>query len=60
VSLELTESGIALLESADTAVNGRLEQIAAGLGAKAGERAIASLGRWHDAMLIHRAARANK
>jgi long-chain acyl-CoA synthetase len=60
VSLELTDSGIALLESADAAVNGRLEQIAAGLGARAADKAIASLGRWHDAMLIHRAARAKK
>lgn len=58
ISLGLTRAGIDLLEAADTAVNGRLEQIASGLGAKKGERAIASLGQWHEALVTYRAARA--
>jgi long-chain acyl-CoA synthetase len=58
VSLGLTVSGQNLLETADRAVTERLEQIAAGLGTKKGERAIASLGQWHEALVIYRAARA--
>jgi DNA-binding MarR family transcriptional regulator len=60
VSLGLTDPGIALLEAADHSVNDRLEQIAAGLGAKKGERAITSLAQWHEALVIYRAARAKK
>jgi long-chain acyl-CoA synthetase len=58
IALGLTEPGIELLEAADKAVNDRLVQIASGLGAKKGERAIASLGQWHEALVIYRAAKA--
>jgi long-chain acyl-CoA synthetase len=60
VSLGLTASGESLLDDADKAVNERLEQIAAGLGTKKGDRAIASLALWHEAQVIYRAARQKK
>lgn len=58
VALELTTQGHELLVLADQAVNKRLEQIAGSLGTKAGARALASLARWHEAMVAFRAARA--
>lgn len=61
VSLELTDDGLALLESADAAVNGRLQQIAGALGqAEAADQALASLSLWHDAIVAYRAARVNR
>lgn len=60
VSLGLTASGQSLLDDADKAVNERLEQIAAGLGPKKGNRALASLALWHEAQITYRAARQKK
>ncbi len=60
VSLELTTEGLSVLASADEAVNGRLEQISSGLGAKGSARALSCLSHWHDAMVLYRAARAKK
>ena len=57
VALGLTPEGEALLKAADQAVNGRLEQIAAHLGAKQSSRAIEDLALWHDALVAYRAAR---
>ncbi len=58
VSLELTTEGLRVLASADDAVNGRLEQISSSLGAKGSARALSCLSRWHEAMVLYRAARA--
>jgi long-chain acyl-CoA synthetase len=59
ISLGITAEGQAVLESADRAVNGRLEQIAAGLpSARSSARALDNLALWHEALLIYRAARA--
>jgi DNA-binding MarR family transcriptional regulator len=61
ISLAMTAKGQAELESADLAVNGRLEQIAAGLpSARSNARALENLALWHEALVIHRAARAAK
>lgn len=61
ISLAITARGQEVLESADSGVNGRLEQIAAGLpSAKSNARALENLALWHQALVIHRAARAAK
>jgi DNA-binding MarR family transcriptional regulator len=61
ISLAITAKGQEVLESADSAVNGRLEQIAAGLpSAKSNARALENLALWHEALVIHRAARTAK
>jgi DNA-binding MarR family transcriptional regulator len=58
VSLELTDEGRSVLQSADDAVNERLRQIAECLPtAKASAKAINNLALWHDALVAHRAAR---
>jgi DNA-binding MarR family transcriptional regulator len=61
ISLAMTTEGVAVLESADRAVNERLEQIAAGLpSAKSSARALEDLTLWHEALVVHRAARARR
>jgi long-chain acyl-CoA synthetase len=58
ISLGITKSGQTVLDSADRAVNERLEQIAGGLGsARSTARAMDNLSLWHEALVIHRAAR---
>ena len=47
-----------VLDSADRAVNDRLEQIAAGLpSARSSARALGNLALWHEALVIYRASR---
>jgi long-chain acyl-CoA synthetase len=60
VSLGITADGQAVLDAADRSVNERLEQIAAGLGARQSARALDSLALWHEALVIHRASRATR
>jgi long-chain acyl-CoA synthetase len=61
ISLGITANGQAVLDTADVAVNGRLEQIAAGLpNARASARALENLALWHEALVIHRAARVTR
>jgi DNA-binding MarR family transcriptional regulator len=57
VSHQLTDLGHRLLAQADTAVNGRLEQLADRLPtARARERAVEDLALWQQAMKLHREA----
>jgi len=61
ISLGITVEGQAVLDTADRAVNERLEQIAAGLGStRSSARALDDLALWHEALVIHRASRARK
>jgi DNA-binding MarR family transcriptional regulator len=61
IALGITAEGETVLESADQAVNDRLEKIAAGLGsARSSTRAMENLSLWHDALVIHRAARSSQ
>ncbi|MGH9046571.1 MAG: MarR family winged helix-turn-helix transcriptional regulator [Acidimicrobiales bacterium] len=58
VSLGLTPEGEAVLEAANQAAKGRLEQIAGCLAnAKLAARAVDSLSLWHDALVAYRATR---
>jgi DNA-binding MarR family transcriptional regulator len=61
IALGITAEGETVLEAADRAVNDRLEKIAAGLGtARSSARAMENLSLWHDALVIHRAARSSQ
>jgi long-chain acyl-CoA synthetase len=61
ISLGITAEGQAVLDSADAAVNERLEEIAGGLpGARSSARALEDLALWHEALVIHRASRTPK
>jgi long-chain acyl-CoA synthetase len=58
ISLGITAEGEVVLDSADRAVNDRLEQIAAGLpSARSSARALGNLALWHEALVIYRASR---
>jgi len=50
VALALTPEGVAVLETANQAVNDRLEDIASGLGSTKGSKALDNLSLWHDAL----------
>jgi DNA-binding MarR family transcriptional regulator len=61
ISLGITAEGQAVLDSADAAVNERLEEIAGGLpGARSSARALEDLALWHEALVIYRASRTPK
>jgi long-chain acyl-CoA synthetase len=61
ISLGMTPQGRAVLEAADRAVNERLGLIASGLpSARSRAKALDDLALWHEALMIHRAARTSR